>query len=94
MILVHIILKDNLKVVSSPLGDIYEEEATTLDNFLKFEKKTWEDIDLRSVFYRSNKRIPYRCGNFKMIAGALELEGYHICFKYKEQIFGKRPDKK
>lgn len=96
MIQLHVLLKDELKgtIIHDILGRIYVDEHVTVEAFLKRENKTWEDIDIKSIHYRSNKSIPYNCGEFKLHRGTSELEGYHLCFNYKPlQLYGKKPNK-
>lgn len=93
MIQLHILLDKNLDTIESPLGVVYKEEFATIEQYLKMNNKEWQDIDFKTVHYNSNKKIPYKCGNFTMHRGLPELEGYHVCFKFKEQIYGKRPNK-
>lgn len=92
MIQVHVLLNKNLDTVDSLLGTIYKEEYDAITLTLSTLNKTWEDIDLKSVYYNSNKKIPYRCGNYIMHRGKPELEGYHICFRLKKEfIYGQKP---
>ena len=89
-----LIIRKTNKTVKTKTHEIWAEEFAKVSMYLDKCGKSWDDINLKTFYYISRSRIPYKCGGkFRMLRGRNDDPGYIVCFQFHGEHIPKKEPK-